>query len=74
MGRNIELNTHPCVELIAQDLIDLMFDVSLAIQSNQKGFFYGKTREEVAAYVADRLKTAGYPTDRRGISWGVLTK
>jgi hypothetical protein len=75
MGRrNLELDTHPCVELIAQDLIDLTFEIALAIQSNQEGYFKGKTREEVAKWVAEKLLNCGYPTKPMGCSWGVLTK
>lgn len=74
MGRNIELDSHPCVEVIAQDLIDLMFQSVLTIHGNPNGYFKDKPREEVAKWVADVLRNAGYPTERQGISWGVLTK
>ena len=74
MRRNLELDAHPCVELIAQDLIDLMFTAVLAYREYQDGFFRGKSREEVAAWLRKKLKERGYPTEPRGISWGVLTK
>lgn len=72
--RNLELDTHPCVELIAQDLIDLMFSTVFAYREYQDGFFKGKSREEVAAWIREKLQERGYPTEPRGISWGVLTK
>lgn len=56
-----------------QKLIDLTFEIAITMQMHRKAF-KKKSREEVAAWVADQLKKCGYPTVPCGMSWGVLTK
>lgn len=61
------------IERNSQNLIDIMFEIALAIHSNQEGYFKGKDRRQVAAWVSDRLANLEYPTLPMGSSWGTLT-
>lgn len=53
-----------------QTLIDAMFEIAVGMQM---GSFKFKTRDEAAEFVAHTLKELGFPTEPRGMSWGVLT-
>lgn len=51
-----------------QDLIDIMFQVALVSAE----YMHGKSREEIAAWVAKQLRECGYDTEPIGASWGLL--
>lgn len=51
-----------------QQLIDMMFEVALMSAERM----HGKTKEEIAAWVALQLRLCGFDTTPCGASWGVL--
>jgi len=51
-----------------QGLVDIMFEVAISAAKHM----HGKSREEVAAWVAAQLLRCGFPTVPIGSSWGVL--
>ncbi len=51
-----------------QQLIDLMFEMAVAFALAD----WHPTREEAAAWVADKLNNCGFETRPMGSSWGVL--
>ena len=67
-----------------QQLVDLMFDISLTIFDGVRGtgtnragestkeFFDNLSREDLCEWVAVVLRTSGFPTAPKGVSWGVL--
>jgi hypothetical protein len=56
-----------------QELINIMFEVSLTINS-KRAYFDGKSNEEIAAWVAEQLRGCGFDTQPVGSSWGYLKK
>jgi|GEM_PF-2322145 len=55
-----------------QDLVDIVFAVGLAVHDDKTFHLQGKTREEVAAWIARQLDGCGFHTEPCGMSWGVL--
>lgn len=56
-----------------QKLIDLCFAVGMHLHIGRK-HWNGKSREDVADWIADQLKSCGFPTKPVGMSWGVLER
>jgi hypothetical protein len=52
-----------------QLLVDLAFELAIVASRNM----VDRTKEDVAAWVADHLRDAGFPTAPAGMSWGYLT-
>lgn len=53
-----------------QKLVDIAFE--LALTMHEHPWFIGKTKEQVANWVAERLAGCGFETEPCGSSWGVL--
>lgn len=51
-----------------QELVNICFACAL----HAADYHAGQSHEQVAAWVAEQLKGCGFPTEPRGISWGVL--
>lgn len=56
-----------------QRLVDAVFEMFLVFH-DYRNHFEGKSREEVAKWVSDRLTGVGFPTIPVGMSWGVLVE
>jgi hypothetical protein len=54
-----------------QKIVDLTFSIAIAMQMNRR-WFKGKSNEEVATWVAEKLRSCGIDTQPMGASWGVL--
>jgi hypothetical protein len=54
-----------------QKLIDMCFQIGI-VMSDPKFRFHTKTTEKRAEWIANTLKSCGYPTIPCGASWGVL--
>ena len=55
-----------------QELVDIVFSVGLAVHDDATFHLQGKSREEVAAWIARQLMGCGFYTVPMGSSWGVL--
>ena len=64
------LRVRPIPTKREQSLVDICFQLALVQHNNP--WFVDKSQEEVAAWVADQLNKSGFPTEPRGLSWGVL--
>jgi hypothetical protein len=53
-----------------QELIDLCFSMVIACAESVRR----PTKDEVAVWVADKLRTCGFDTHPIGSSWGVLVE
>jgi hypothetical protein len=56
----------------AQDWVDLIFSISITQHINMK-YFKDKSREEIAEWVAEQLRSVDIDTRPMGASWGVIT-
>jgi len=53
-----------------QKLVDIMFEIAFLSAEH----FNGKSREDIATWVAGQLADMGFETTPCGASWGILTK
>jgi len=56
-----------------QKLIDIMFSVGIMIHEHRT-VFEGKSRKEVAAWIAEQLEHCGFKTIPLDHSWGALVE
>jgi hypothetical protein len=54
-----------------QKLIDICFQLVMTLHNHQD-FLASKSRDEIAAWVANTYRDCGFPTTPIGSSWGVL--
>lgn len=51
-----------------QKLIDMMFEMSIG----HEYYLTGRSREQIAEWLAKQLEHCGFKTEPRGMSWAVL--